>query len=335
MQAARVIRPIGCGALVSSLLAIVAGCSDRGLVTLTPPGDSTRAGHVEPALLFEERFDDANLAARGWYDLPSGGITSVTTAERIAAGGGVASLQVGFPQGRALPQPLVAARHGFRPTDAVYVRYWIKHSSDWLGSDRGFSPRELSLVTTTDDDPFDGPASTHLTAYIEESFQPNGGYAKLSTQDVLNIDSTRIGQNLVHITENRAVSGCNGEPDDTSTTCTPCSLDETSWCNGKSWTSAQPVFLQVAGPGYKGDWHEVEAYFKLNSIANGVGQRDGIARYWIDGTLVVDRTDLVFRTAAHASMAFDQLILGPDLGTPSSVAQTLWFGDLVVMTGPP
>ena len=32
-------------------------------------------------------------------------------------------------------------------------------------------------------------------------------------------------------------------------------------------------FQDVAGPNYKGDWHYVEAYFKLNSIVNGKGVR--------------------------------------------------------------
>ncbi|HEY2379358.1 MAG TPA: hypothetical protein VGH98_25480 [Gemmatimonadaceae bacterium] len=39
------------------------------------------------------------------------------------------------------------------------------------------------------------------------------GTRSIQSQDAQNIDVTRINQDLTGITENRAVSGCNGNPD--------------------------------------------------------------------------------------------------------------------------
>lgn len=41
-----------------------------------------------------------------------------------------------------------------------------------------------------------------------------------------------------------------------------------------------------------GDWHEVRQCYTLNTI----GQSDGVLQAWIDGSEVLDRTDIVYRT---------------------------------------
>jgi hypothetical protein len=286
------------------------------------------SGGGRATVLFQENFDDANLTSRGWYDLPAGGITSITTLEHIP--GSAASLEIDFSQTGTSPSPRVAARHLFTQTDAVYLRYWVKYSSNWVGSGKPYHPHEFSFLTNLDP-AYVGPAYTHLTTYVEHNYQ-NGGLAVLAAQDGQNIDETRIGQDLTGITENRAVAGCNGNADGTPTTCY---LSGTVHVNGKTWTSVQPVFLPNPGPGYKGDWHQVEAYFKLNSIQNGVGQLDGIAQYWFDGQLVIDRRNLLLRTGAHPTMMFNQFLMAPHIGDGSPVAQKMWVDDLVVMTGRP
>ena len=75
----------------------------------------------------------------------------------------------------------------------------------------------------------------------------------------------------------------------------------------------------------------VEAFFQLNSIQNGIGQPDGIARYWLDGQLIIDVTDTYLRTGAHPTMAFMELLIAPYIGGAGSpVAQTMWIDDLTV-----
>jgi hypothetical protein len=289
---------------------------------------TTNPGQGGGTVLFAENFDDANLAARGWYDLPSGGITSITSAQHIP--GSTASLEIDFSQGGVTPSPPTAARHLFTATDAVYLRYWVKYSANWVGSGQPYHPHEFYFLTTADP-AYVGPAYTHLTTYVEHNYQ-NGGLAVLKTQDAANIDETKVGQDLTNVTENRATSGCNGNSDGYSTSCyVSGSVHE----NEKDWISAQPVFQPNPGPGYKGDWHEVEVYFKLNSIVNGIGKPDGVAQYWCDGTLVIDHHDVLFRTGAHPTMQFNQFLMGPYIGDGSPVAQQAWVDDLVVMTARP
>lgn len=287
-------------------------------------------GGSTATVLFAENFEDTSFGSRGWYDLPSGGITSLSSTEHIT--GSTHSLQVNFLQGGTGPSPSTAARHLFTPTTSVYLRYWVMHSSNWVGSGQTYHPHEFYFLTN-EDDAYVGPAWTHLTGYVEENVAADGGHAVLGAQDASNIDTTRINQDLTNVTENRAVSGCNGNPDGTVEI--SCYSGSGYWYNGKTWRSSQAVFVDAAGANYKGDWHKVEVYFKLNSIVNGIGQADGVAQYWVDGVLVIDRHNLMFRTGAHPTMKFNQLLMAPYIGDGSPVAQTLWFDDLVVMTGHP
>src|SRR5438046_745895 len=86
------------------------------------------------------------------------------------------------------------------------------------------------------------------------------------------------------------------------------------------------------GPGYKGDWLFVEAYFKLNAIQSGKGVANGIIRYWFDGKLVIERTNVLMRTGAHASMKFNQLAIAPWIGDGSPADQTMWVDNLTIAT---
>lgn len=304
------------------------GVASTSSSSITVTGGTS--GGTSATVLFAENFEDTSFASRGWYDLPSGGITSLSATDHIT--GSTHSLQMNFLQGGITPSPKTAARHLFTPTASVYLRYWIKHSSNWVGSGQTYHPHEFHFLTN-EDDAYVGPAWTHLTTYIEDNVMSDGAHAILGAQDAQNIDTTRLNQDLTTITENRAIAGCNGNPD--ATVEISCYTDGTYWYNGKTWRSPQAVFVDAAGANYKGDWHKVEAYFKLNSIVNGIGQRDGVAQYWVDGVLVIDRHDLMFRTGAHPNMLFNQLLMAPYIGDGSPVAQTLWFDDLVVMTAPP
>ncbi len=300
-----------------------------GLSGVTSSTISVTSGGGTSTTLIAENFEDTDFAGRGWYDLPAGGINTLSSTDHIA--GSAHSLQVSFGQGQTTPTGWKGGRHLFTGTDGVYLRYWVKFSTNWVGSGQPYHPHEFLFLTNEDGD-YVGPSSTHLTLYVEENFQSGGGSPLLQAQDAQNIDASRVNQDLTAITENRAVSGCNGNQDGTPSQCYQVGTD---WVNGKGWKSAQPLFLQNPGPGYKGDWHKVEAYFRLNSIAGGLGQRDGVAQYWLDGQLVIDRHDLVFRTGLHPNMKINQLLMAPYIGDGSPVAQSLWYDDLVVMTAPP
>jgi hypothetical protein len=297
-------------------------------VTSSPISVSSGSGTGGGTVLFSENFEDTNFGARGWYDLV--GMTSLSATD--FAPGSAHSLQVNFAQGAMKPSPGANARHLFTPTDAVYVRFWIKHSTNWVGSGHTYHPHEFYILSTLDD-PYAGPSFNYLTTYIEDNWMSDGGHPLLISQDAQNIDVTKINQDLTNVTEKRAISGCNGNPDNTLEI--TCYQSGSQWFNGKTWRSAQPAFVDATGPNYKGDWHKVEAYYKLNSIVNGIGQRDGVAQYWVDGVLYIDRHDLMFRTGANPTLQFNQFLMAPYIGDGSPVAQSLWYDDLVVMTAPP
>lgn len=294
------------------------------LAALVPlPAVTFSAAPLVSANLFEEPFEDTNYSSRGWYDSDGGALSST---EHIS--GSTKSFECRFPAGSQQCSGGTPGRILFQETDSVYVSYWIKHSTNWTGSNQPYHPHEFLLLTNQNGQ-WDGPAWTHLTGYIED----NEGIPVLVIQDGQNIDKTKIGQNLVNVTENRSVAGCNGDSDGYGDgDCYPVGSD---YWNGKVWKAGKVYFSDTAGSYYKGDWHHVEAYFKLNSIVSGKGIADGSLKYWYDGQLIMDRNAVVMRTGQYPSMKFNQLLLLPWIGDGSPVDQTFWIDNLVVATGQP
>ena len=273
-------------------------------------------------ILLQEGFEDASFSARGWYD---GGSAVLSTTERY---GGSRSLECRFAAGATnCPSP---ARHLFAATDAVYVSFYIKHSANWVGSGKSYHPHMFYFLTNADSN-YVGPAYTHLTAYVEE----NGGVPLFAIQDGMNIDESRVGQDLTNVTEQRAVAGCNGDSDGHGNGSCYNATPTIHW-NGKQWRARGVYFGDTTGSAtYKGDWHLVEVYLKLNSVVGGRGVQDGIIRYWFDGSLIIDHSNVVMRTGAHAAMKFNQLFIGPWIGDGSPVNQAYWVDDLTIATGRP
>lgn len=146
----------------------------------------------------------------------------------------------------------------------VYVSVWVKHSTNWTGSDKLYHPHQFYLLTNQND-AYSGLSWTALTAYLEQ----NEGVPSLRLQDGQNVDLARVGQNLVGLTESRAVTGCNGDSDGSGAgECYACA---DGYRNGKNWRAGAVYFADAAGPRYKGDWHHVEAFFRLNSVVDGKG----------------------------------------------------------------
>ena len=275
-------------------------------------------------ILFQENFEDANFADRGWYDLSGGTLSS---SEHIPSS--AKSLECSFLQGGQICSSGNPKRHKFPESDSVYVSYWVKYSSNYTGSNHPYHPHEFYIMTNLSGD-WDGPAYTHLTAYIEQ----NEGTPRLAIQDGQNVDTIQIGQNLVNVTENRAIAGCNGDSDGYGNgDCYPVGVGE--YWNGKSYNADKIYFSDFPGQYYKSDWHHVEAYFKLNSISGGKGNADGIIQYWFDGQLIVDHNNTMMRTAQYPNIKFNQFLIAPYIGDGSPVDQTFWIDDLTVATFKP
>lgn len=135
-----------------------------------------RADDDRGAVLFQESFDNADLAKRGWYDL---------NAVRIAGGAhaGPGCIEYEWASAEAGVQGSSPARRLFPPTDRVYLRYYLKLSDGWGWSGRSYHPH-LTHFLTTENGKWHGPAASHLTLYIE----PVAGKLRLAAQDIQNKD---------------------------------------------------------------------------------------------------------------------------------------------------
>lgn len=295
---------------------------DAGTVG-SAPNDTVTEGNSSSTILFSETFDDASLNSRAWYD----NIAKVAI-DPIIKYSGNGSAKFRFAVGATTPDSGGALRRKFTPTDSVYVSYYVKYSDNWTGSNKTYHPHEFFLLTNQDSD-WAGMASTHLTAYIEQ----NEGVPLFALQDELNIDQSKISVDLTKTTENRAVAGCNGSGDryiDGS-----CYTYGTRYTNSKHWRASNVYFQDSQGPYYKGDWHHIEAFFRLNSIVGGIGQPDGVMQYWYDGVKIMDYKDVLFRTGTKSTMKFNQFIIAPYIGDGSPVDQTFWVDNLTLGTSPP
>ena len=278
----------------------------------------------QPTLFFNENFENNQLLSRGWYDSPNG---LLSTTEFVP--GSAASMEYRFLPSATTPTQGKTARHLFTATDQVYLSFWIKYSSNWVGSQVTYHPHQFYFVNDLDNQ-YVGPSITRSTFYIEE----NGGNPLVGQQDALNIDQTKRNVNLIGVSENRATAGCNGNPNDGAAY--QCYAYNTSfYTNAKTWKSSTQWFSNTAGPTFKGNWHFIETYIKLNSIQNGVGASDGIIQYWYDGQPVINVQNALFRTGTNANMKLNQFIIAPYIGVGSPVQQSFWLDNLTVMTARP
>jgi len=288
---------------------------------------------AQSVLIFED-FESGNFASKGWYD---GFPDQRTTAEFKNGTHSYAGI---YAKGATKSG---AGRHLFPATEKVYISYWVKYSSNWVGSGVGYHPHEWNILTT-EDGIYQGPSDTYLTAYVEQ----HAGTPLLALQDGKNVDTNCILLNnntyvgctgnfsSYLFTENRSVCSCNGLKgfvDRRDCFATPGSTS--GYYSARIWDADQVYFGDTPGPYYKNDWHFVEAYFELNSIQGGVGVPNGKIRYWFDRKLMIGSDSILFRTAIHPNMKFNQLIYGPYIGVGSPVNQTWWIDDLTVMDGLP
>jgi hypothetical protein len=285
-------------------------------------------------ILFEERFEDTDFASRGWYDGPSG---TVSTAEHAEGNG---SFQCLFQPGATSCQGGKPARHPVTPTESVYLSFHIRFSDGWVGSGKPYHPHMLHFVTDADDQ-YVGPSHTHLTTYTEVV----QGRALLALQDSKNVDLNCILKNddsfegcngdfaAYPFTEARSACACNGLAGFVDgRDCFP--NGDGTWYSSRGWY-ADGAFTDQPGPSFEGDWHFVEVYFELNTIEGGIGVPNGKIRWVQDGTALIASDQILFRTGAFPSMKFNQLAMLPYIGDGSPVEQSFWIDHLTVATARP
>lgn len=319
VNASGVVTGVGAGA--ATITAASSGKTGTSGITVTAPPPPPPPGGT---ILFQENFEDAALASRGWYDNTS---VQLSAAEHIAASSN--SAQYHFLAGATTPTSGGSQRHKFTPSNSIYVSFYVKYSANWVGSGAAYHPHEFYILSTMDGD-YDGPSQNYLDVYLEHNYQ-NGGKPRLAFQDnkSVNYSYGSVPNNLIATTENRSTGGCNGVVE--SNIFSECFNFGTYWYNDKQLTGPV-VFQPTPGPGYKNDWNFVEAYFQLNTITNGIGQADGVAQYWFNGTLIIDRHDILFRTGAHPALQFSQFIIAPYIGDGSPADQSMFIDNLRAVT---
>jgi len=282
-------------------------------------------------LLFED-YETGDFEAKGWYD----GFPDHRTTDEFK--NGAYSYEGHFTEGATTAG---AGRHLFEPTDKVYISYWVKYSSNYIGSGVGYHPHEWNILTDKDWI-YQGPADTYLTTYMEQ----NAGRPILALQDSKNVDpncillnnNSFVGCNGDYdsytFSENRSVCSCNGLIGDVDRRdCFVSSGSTHGYYSSRAWAADSIYFRNTPGPYYKNDWHKIEAYFEMNTIEQGVGIPNGKIRYWYDGQVLISSDSILMRTAANADMKFNQLLYGPYIGVGSPVDQTWWVDDLMIADG--
>jgi hypothetical protein len=208
---------------------------------------------------------------------------------------GSGCIEYHWERGASQPSTSSTLRRLFQPADAVYLSFRLRLSKGWGWTGRAYHPHLLQFMTT-ENGPYHGPAGSHLTLYVE----PQEGRLRLAAQDIQNRDRPH------GLTQGPLRGGF----------------------NGTFYDSKEVLFDDDR-------WHRVEAFFKLNTLdrARDRPVPDGIARGWVDGKLVVERTDLVFRSPDFPNMKLNQLLLAPYFG-PGLLPheQTLWIDELTVGT---
>lgn len=257
------------------------------------PALAQRKKPVEPEsrissdILFYESFDDAKLLDRGWYD----GKRFSIVKEKGCAGKGC--IEYGWKEGASTPHTSSGIRHLFEPTDEVYLTFKIKLSKDWKWTGKSYHPHLMHFMTT-ENDKYRGPASSHLTLYIE----PWNGKLRLAAQDIENKDTPH------GLTQGELKGGY----------------------NGTMFDSKRELIVDD-------QWHLVRVKFKLNSLDLETGKANNDGKVWafFDDQEVIERNDVVFRTIDFPKMQFNQFLLTPYFGSGLlPQAQTLWIDELVV-----
>ncbi|MBI5543190.1 MAG: hypothetical protein HY901_04840, partial [Deltaproteobacteria bacterium] len=249
------------------------------------------AGASPGILLFSESFENDSYASRGWYDN--------TTQGTIVAGGQTGKcLQWAWANGAASPTNGGSTRMNFTPTDSLYISLYVKFQTGWRGSQKTYHPHLFYILSDLDRaaNVYSPLANNYLDTYIEFLSDVGSPYAIrpiIAIQDEKRVNTSHgtPPNNLTAITENRSVAYCN----------TPVSAGAMGICYADNPYYSANSWKASAASISTNSWHHVEVYFKMNSISGGKGRADGVMQKWIDGSLVIDHSDVLYRTAQDAN----------------------------------
>ena len=283
---------------------------------------TTQAGSSAGATLFQENFDNNSLESRGWYDF--GGQAAV-----VSGGQSGNCLQWAWAQGASSPTNTGTMRKLFTATDSLYVSFYIKFQSGWRGSQKAYHPHMI-LIPSNLDSEYTPLANNYLNTYIEFVSDVGSPYSirpLIAIQDEKRVNTSNgtPPNNLTAITENRSVAYCN----------TPVSSGASGTCYADNPYYSANTWKASSASVSTNVWHHVEVYFKMNTISGGKGLSNGIMQKWVDGALVINKSDVLYRTNQDATKKWAQFVLAPYIGDGSPIAQSMWIDELTVGTSSP
>ncbi len=275
---------------------VVTSCAAVGLLTCSPCPPSVRSS----ATAADPAGKPTGVLFRERFDDPRLPERGWYDGDKFAISdarpyAGTGCIEYRWAAGGTTPAGSSAVRRLFEPTEAVYLSVRVRLSKGWGWTGRPYHPHLMHFLTS-ENGKFAGPAATHLTVYVE----PWDSKLRLAAQDIQNRDKPR------GLTQGPLRGGY----------------------NGTFYDSKDVLFTDDK-------WHRVEALFKLNSLDPKADRpnADGVVRGWFDGELVIDRADVVLRSADFPKMKFNQFLLAPYFG-PGLLPreQTLWIDELAVGT---
>ena len=282
-----------------------------------------QVGTSTSTLLFSESFANSSLSGRGWYS-----IVSQDWVASPAPSGFSGSLRCAWTSGQTVPST-GGMRMLFTASDSLYLRYQTSFGSNWIGSSQLFGPHIVYFLSDLDG-AFDGPSDSYLNIAADVVYR-SGNSARVYFQDNQYMDSTPANVYPSQSpSESRATCGGNGQQG-----------------YGDSWdffadggfshgyyqtrNLDSTAFMSPADTA----WHTIEIEIILNSIVGGIGQLDGVCRYWFDGSLIWNRTNLIMRTGTRPNLKINQFGIAPYMSQGSPLTQTMYIADIEVRTARP
>lgn len=274
---------------------------------------------INSTLLFSEAFANSSLSGRGWYS-----IVSQDWVVSPAPSGFSGALRCTWSNGQTVPTT-GGMRMLFTASDSIYLRYQTSFSSNWIGSSQLFGPHIVYFLSDLDG-AFDGPSDSRLNIAADLIYR-SGNSARVYFQDNQYMDENNVG---VNVSEARATCGGNGQQGYAD------SWDffaDAGFSHGYYQTRIldSTAFMAAADTA----WHQIEVEIILNSIVGGIGQLDGVCRYWWDGSLIWERTNLIMRTGTRPNLKINQFGIAPYMSEGSPITQTMYIADIEVRTRKP
>ena len=275
--------------------------------------------------LLQEGFENNSFSSRGWYDNTNHGTI-------VSGGQSGNSLQWYWSQGATAPTNGAAMRKSFTPTDSLYVSYYVKFQTGWRGSQQPYHPHMFYILSDLDlaANQYSPLANNYLNTYLEFLSDVGSPYTirpAISIQDEkrVNTASGALPNNLSAVTENRSAAYCNTPvPSGVAGSC----YADNPYYSSNTWKASSAALSTNV-------WHKVEVYLKMNTVSSGKGLSNGVMQQWIDGTQVINRSDVLYRTGQDATKKWANFVLAPWIGDGSPIAQSMWIDELSIATAPP